>query len=257
MLYQNDELFGDIAGYMVLGALLTLFLSQKISAPYGRYAARASSWWGPDISGKFAWFLQELPSVLWAGYFLFFVSPKSIFSAVLIIYFFIHYFQRTFIFPLLMRGAKPTKFIPFLLALIFCTLNGYLQCGFLSWHFSPDINDKKFIILFSLGSIIFFIGMFINIHSDHLLRNLRKPGETGHKIPRGGFFNYVSSANFFGEILEWFGFAMASAFSLPTCAFAFFTFCAIGTRGQQHHRYYLQKFKDYPKNRKAVIPFIL
>lgn len=28
--------------------------------------------------------------------------------------------------------------------------------------------------------------MFINCHSDGILRRLRLPGETGYKIPRGG-----------------------------------------------------------------------
>lgn len=36
----------------------------------------------------------------------------------------------------------------------------------------------------------------------------------GYKIPYGGMFEYVSCANFFGEIVEWVGFAMAS-WSLP------------------------------------------
>jgi hypothetical protein len=29
------------------------------------------------------------------------------------------------------------------------------------------------------------MGMFINIQADHILRNLRKPGEKGYKIPKG------------------------------------------------------------------------
>jgi len=36
-----------------------------------------------------------------------------------------------------------------------------------------------------VGMLLFLSGMFINIHSDHILRNLRKPGETGYKIPKG------------------------------------------------------------------------
>ena len=40
-------------------------------------------------------------------------------------------------------------------------------------------------VLSCLGSALWLIGMLINIHSDHVLRNLRKPGETGYKIPRG------------------------------------------------------------------------
>lgn len=109
---------------------------------------------------------------------------------------------------------------------------------------------------FVIGVALFFLGMAINIHSDHILRSLRKPGDTGYRIPEGGLFHYVSSANFFGEIVEWTGFAIA-AWSLPAMAFAFFTFCNIGPRGVHHHQYYREKFRDaYPASRRAVIPFV-
>lgn len=35
------------------------------------------------------------------------------------------------------------------------------------------------------GFLVFLVGMIINIHSDHILRNLRKPGEVAYRIPRG------------------------------------------------------------------------
>lgn len=139
--------------------------------------------------------------------------------------------------------------------------------------YSDDwLYDPRFIA----GVIIFLIGMYINIKSDSTLRNLRKPGtlvdftakyesltlccvhgpgETGYKVPKGGMFEYVSGANFFGEILEWCGYALA-AWSIIPFAFAFFTFSNTGPRGKQHHEWYLKKFNGYPKNRKAVIPFI-
>ncbi|RLV98648.1 hypothetical protein DV515_00010526 [Chloebia gouldiae] len=103
--------------------------------------------------------------------------------------------------------------------------------------------------------LLFLLGMGINIHSDLLLRQLRKPGEVTYKIPQGGLFTYVSGANYFGEIVEWFGFAIAT-WSLPAFAFAFFTLCCIGPRAYHHHRYYLKTFTDYPKSRKALIPFV-
>jgi 3-oxo-5-alpha-steroid 4-dehydrogenase 1 len=101
--------------------------------------------------------------------------------------------------------------------------------------------------------------MAINWHSDGILRNLRKPGETGYKIPYGGMFNYVSGANFFGEIVEWTGFAMACGFSIPAVSFALSTAFNIAPRAVQHHKWYYEKFgAEYKKlNRKAVIPFII
>jgi hypothetical protein len=108
---------------------------------------------------------------------------------------------------------------------------------------------------FLAGLALFVTGMAVNWHSDGVLIGLRRPGETGYKIPRGGAFELVSGANFFGEILEWSGWALAAG-TRPALAFAFFTFCNIGPRGAQHHRWYRATFKDYPVGRKAVIPFV-
>lgn len=105
--------------------------------------------------------------------------------------------------------------------------------------------------------------MAINIHSDYILRNLRKPGEVIYRIPKGktqiitsglhhislfqhtdtlcfltcagGLFEYVSGANYLGEIMEWFGYVL-STWSLPTLSFALFSLCFIGPRAYYHHR---------------------
>ena len=42
------------------------------------------------------------------------------------------------------------------------------------------------------------VGLYINVESDERLMSLRKPGEADYKIPRGGMFEYVSAANYFG-----------------------------------------------------------
>ena len=78
-----------------------------------------------------------------------------------------------------------------------------------------------------------------------------------YKIPRGGMFEYVSGANFFGECLEWTGFALAS-WSMSGLAFAVFTWANIGPRALQHHRWYQTKFgAEYPRHRRALIPGVL
>ncbi len=74
-------------------------------------------------------------------------------------------------------------FVP-LTALFFTSINGYLQGRYLTQHLSYDLwwfADPRFIV----GQLIFLFGMAANIHSDAVLRGLRKPGEIGYKIPRG------------------------------------------------------------------------
>uniref|UniRef100_A0A1I8B8K5 Pre-mRNA-splicing factor SPF27 n=1 Tax=Meloidogyne hapla TaxID=6305 RepID=A0A1I8B8K5_MELHA len=77
--------------------------------------------------------------------------------------------------------------------------------------------------------------MFINLHADYILRSLRRPGEKCYKIPHGGMFKYVSCANFFGEIIEWFGYAI---YAQSTASFAFALFTAANTipRAKSHHK---------------------
>lgn len=110
---------------------------------------------------------------------------------------------------------------------------------------------------FLSGLVLFALGAAINQQSDAILRSLRRvPGE--YKIPRGGMFEYVSGAHYFGELLEWLGFALAlNAFSMQGVAFFVYTASNLIPRAVSHHAWYQTKFKDaYPKERKAVIPFL-
>ena len=70
----------------------------------------------------------------------------------------------------------------FLLAFLFCTVNGYMQARGALLLSSYNENDLPRVVI---GTFLFFLGFLINQHSDHILRNLRKPGETGYKIPKG------------------------------------------------------------------------
>ncbi|XP_005043455.1 PREDICTED: 3-oxo-5-alpha-steroid 4-dehydrogenase 2 [Ficedula albicollis] len=162
-------------------------------------------------------------------------------------------YLRTFIYPFFTRG-RPFPLQLLFFGMLFCIYNGFLQ-GYYLIYCAEYPHDWCTDIRFTSGLLLFLLGMGINIHSDLLLRQLRKPGEVTYKIPQGGLFTYVSGANYFGEIVEWFGFAIAT-WSLPAFAFAFFTLCCIGPRAYHHHRYYLKTFTDYPKSRKALIPFV-
>ncbi|MEL6182594.1 MAG: 3-oxo-5-alpha-steroid 4-dehydrogenase, partial [Myxococcota bacterium] len=113
-------------------------------------------------------------------------------------------------------------------------------------------RDPRFIV----GVLVFAVGMAINLHSDTLLLNLRKPHEHGYKIPHGGVYRWVSSPNYLGEIIEWFGWALAT-WSLGGLAFALYTAANLAPRAWTHHRWYLDTFPDtYPKERRALIPWV-
>ncbi|PAV68818.1 hypothetical protein WR25_03543 [Diploscapter pachys] len=161
--------------------------------------------------------------------------------------------QQCLIFPLYGRFSQNQPLFYFACAFILCSLSGYAQGAAHVGRFTTAKLTDPF-SLFALA--IFLLGATINIHSDYLLRNLRKPGEIEHKIPRGGMFEYVSGANFFGEIVEWFGYFL---FTRTLAGFALFFFSAsnLGPRAFHHHKDYLKKFPNYPKNRRALIPYLI
>lgn len=43
-----------------------------------------------------------------------------------------------------------------------------------------------------------------------MLKNLRKPGEKGYKIPSGFLFDYITCANYFAEIWGWIFFTLGT-----------------------------------------------
>ena len=84
------------------------------------------------------------------------------------------------------------------------------------------------LLLLMMNSIVIMV-IYVNNdvdgdypHSDSILASLRAPGETGYKIPHGGLFCLLSAPNYFGETLEWCGFAAFAqvAFHLLGCLLA-------------------------------------
>ena len=246
---------------MIVTGLVTFVACMLISAPYGRYTT--SKGWGVQIPAKLAWILMESPN-LWMPIVIYvYLSSQFIItlpSCVLLCMFVSHYVNRTIIYPLRMpTDCSEMPISVAWLAFTYCTWNSCTQvlslCVVTSYP-QDWITDVRFL----LGLAIFLTGMYMNISSDNALLAIRlhkgKDGEKVYAIPRGGLFEYISCANYGSEIFEWTGFAIA-CWSLPAAAFAFYTFCNIGPRGYRHHQWYIQKFReDYPKSRKAVIPFI-
>ncbi|XP_054840973.1 3-oxo-5-alpha-steroid 4-dehydrogenase 1 [Eublepharis macularius] len=246
----------ELASYVLAGCVaLAALAGSGMRLPYGRYSAAFMG--AGSLPARLAWLLQEAPSFLLPLLLVCRSEGAQLHrwpNRILLGLFLAHYAYRSFIFPFLIRGGKPTPIFTCVLAFAFCSLNGYLQGRSLSNYVEYPTNwlkDPRFI----LGIAGWLSGLLINIHSDHILINLRKPGETGYKIPTGGLFEYVTAANFFGEILEWSGFALACC-TVESRVFAFSTCLVLTTRAHHHHQWYLQKFENYPRCRKILIPFV-
>lgn len=241
-----------IVGFAVLSPMVLIFLF-FVSAPYGRHIRDN---WGPEINNKWGWCLMEVPTIL---LFLFFYligdTTYLIVPSFFLLIWMIHYIHRTLIFPFLIRGKNNMPIIIMIFGMVFNIINTYLQARWIN-TFSNNYSLNWLLTLnFQLGIIIFVIGFVINIHSDYKIRNLRDPGEDEYKIPRGGLFQWVSSPNYLGEIIEWSGWAIMTC-SLPGLIFAIWTFANLAPRAYANHLWYLEKFSEYPDKRKALIPYI-
>ncbi len=230
----------------------SFILLQFINAPYGRHMKKG---WGPEISNKWGWIIMEAPSFFIILFF-HLSSDQSTYASLLSILWLIHYLNRTFIYPFRIRTKG--KKMPLLIvgsAIFFNCINAGLNGYFLA-HFETYDAASFTSLNFILGVCLFILGFFINQKSDYILIHLRKPGETGYKIPKGFLFNYISCPNLFGELVQWSGFALM-AWNFPALTFLVWTFSNLMPRALGHHRWYQKNFKEYPKKRKAVLPGIL
>jgi protein-S-isoprenylcysteine O-methyltransferase Ste14 len=234
-----------------VGIFAALFF---ITAPYGRHFRQG---WGSPIPNRYAWMLMESPAALvFAVCFIVGTVPKNLPILLFISLWELHYLHRAFIYPLTIRdGYKKMPFAVIMLGFGFNLTNAYANGRFLfdlsggyplNWP-----HDLRFIA----GTALFLMGFTINRWADLTLRALRKPGETGYRIPYGGLFRWISCPNYLGEIVEWFGWALAT-WSLPGLAFAVWTLANLAPRSRSHHLWYHANFPEYPAERKALIPWI-
>jgi len=242
-----------VIAYYAIG-VVTLVLLLFVRAPYGRYDR---SGWGPKVASRLAWVVMEAPaSLLFLAFYLAGQHRAEVGSLVLLGMWQAHYAQRAFVFPFLLRirGKTVPVLIP-LLAICVNSLNAYVNAVWIA-HFGSYpaawLADPRFIA----GATLFVGGYVINRWADTILRDLRAPGETHYEIPHGFLYRWVSSPNYLGELIEWTGWAVAT-WSWAGGAFAFYTFANLLPRALQNHRWYHERFEDYPPERKALIPYVL
>ena len=261
------DFFNDLLFIMFLVGLVVFVSLYFVDAGYGKMR---SDKWGPSMNNKVGWLLMECPVFfvvlyeylkslpLYGG-----VTQNAPYWVFFLIFEF-HYIQRSFVFPFLLKGKSKMPFAIMIMSVIWNLINGYIQ-GYFLFHIAPNdptyshlytsewLTDPRFIV----GTLIFFTGWIINMHSDHVIRHLRKPGDTKHYLPKQGMYRYVTSANYLGEITEWLGFAILT-WSFAGLLFFWFSCCNLVPRANSIYHKYEEEFPDEfdRKKLKRIIPFI-
>jgi steroid 5-alpha-reductase/3-oxo-5-alpha-steroid 4-dehydrogenase 1 len=242
-----------VAAWLAVAALVFAVLL-FLPAPYGRHA-RAG--WGPVVPARFGWVLMESPAVL-AVAVLFATSEQTREPAAIafLLLWEVHYVQRALVYPFRTRpSAHGLPLVVAAMGFLFNLVNGVLQ-GSALFRAEPQngagwLGDPRFLA----GTALFLGGMAVNWRADATLRRLRRPGAPDYSVPRGGLFELVSCPNYLGEIVEWWGWALAT-WSLPGLAFAVWTTANLAPRARANQRWYRDAFPDYPPQRRALIPWV-
>lgn len=234
-------------------AILVFVLLFFVSAPYGKFSRKG---WGADIKSKWAWMIMEFPSPFLMTIFFLTSDFKSLPQYIFLSAWLAHYIFRTFVYPFRQSGReKPYPVIVASMALVFNILNGIAN-GYGVFSFYSYNSSWLYSWQFISGTIIFVAGFAINKTADEKLRIMRNKAPTEYVIPRGWLFDFISSPHYFGEIIEWAGWALMT-WSLPGLAFSVFTFANLFPRAVASHKWYKSHFPEYPSDRKAIIPYIL
>jgi len=249
---SEPAIFNDIViAWFTLAAAVFIALF-FVAAPYGRHAR---SGWGPTIATKTGWIVMEAGAPLvFAACFILGENTHTLTVLVFLALWEAHYIHRTFIYPFSLRDnarQMPIAIVGF--GLLFNMVNSYLNGRYIftfsTSYTSQWLADPRF----GTGLALFIAGFIINRQADGVLRRLRGAGEPDYKIPYDGLYRWISCPNYFGEIIIWTGWAVAT-WSLPGLAFAIWTAANLVPRARSHHRWYHEHFPDYPPGRKALMP---
>jgi 3-oxo-5-alpha-steroid 4-dehydrogenase 1 len=120
---------------MAIAGVAVFFGLCFINAGYGQYIDKR---WGRAISNRAGWLIMELPVVVL--FFLYWITSERALSPTPLVFFFLfnlHYCQRTFVFPLLIRGRDLMPLSIILFGMTFNTANAYMQGAWI-FHLSPE-----------------------------------------------------------------------------------------------------------------------
>lgn len=128
------------------------------------------------------------------------------------------------------------------------------NCAQHAWHM--DISTLAMRPSEWIGVAIFFVGMALQWHSHSLLAQLASNRKGRYSIPRGGAFEFVSCPHYLGEIVLYSGLVVVQQGRLEAWLIWGWVVSNLLLAGGLTHRWYAARFKTYPPQRRAIIPYL-
>ncbi|KAK8401089.1 hypothetical protein O3P69_002690 [Scylla paramamosain] len=133
---------------------------------------------------------------------------------------------------------------------------------------APGFTSVESHIVFSgieiqhiIGTVIFLLGFVVQHWSLCLLAGLRKNRGTNmqekYLMPEGGLFEVVSCPHMLAEVLLYVGLLIILGPGSDWLWVTLWVLCNQVQVAVMNHKWYQGTFKDYPKHRRAIIPFVL
>ncbi|CDK26136.1 unnamed protein product [Kuraishia capsulata CBS 1993] len=225
---------------------------------------------GPQISWRLVYVIEYFGGIFIPAIFYFFVYDPHSMTRVQIACFWmllLHFFKReyetlfvhqfslsTMPFAYVFRNSAHYWILGALnISFAIFSQNNYTS-GWKKWFF--HVAEPSDLSLFSLVAF-WVIAQQSNYRTHVILSELRSDGSKERKIPFGFGFDMVSFPNYFYESMGWLSFAMLNN------NWSSWLFWIVGT-GQmyiwavkKHNRYRKDFGERYPKNRKAMFPYLL
>lgn len=160
----------------------------------------------------------------------------------------VHFIKRVLESLFVHRYSGPIGIFTTLLIAGFYSLAAFL-IGYLNRTPLPSVDGW-----FMLGCVLFVVGALGNFYHHKLLADLRRD-TLAYAIPHGGLFQWVACPHYLFEIIIWLGIFLLSRHFAALLVLAFII-AYLSARAVRTLRWYREKFTDFPKERKAILPFI-
>ena len=244
-------IFSAIWVFVAICTFIYLFYE---SAPYGRHIKNG---WGIDIPARLGWIVMESPCVILMIAFSIIVKEQlETIHLIFLLLWLTHYVHRSFIYPFAVEMTNPKMPISIAVSAFFFNIINVSIQAFGIFYYTEYDSDWILSPTFIIGLSLFLIGMFINVRSDYYIASMKKRKGPGYHIPNGFLYKYISAPNYFGEIIEWIGWAILT-WSISGVIFLIWVVANLFPRAISHHKWYKNKFENYPQDRKAIIPGVI